>query len=100
MVNRQNLDLNPRFLQHFKSFTGHQRVRVEQGDHHFGDFSLNQRIAARRRTAKVGAGLKGDIGSRAHRRFALRRRITQRHDFSMCTADGLGVTLGYDFAGG
>jgi hypothetical protein len=46
----------------------------------------------------MGARFQGDIGSRAHSRFAFSRRITQRHDFGMRASYGLGVALGYDFA--
>ena len=62
-------DFNTGLLQTVQAAPRHLRVRILHRGDHAADAGGNQRIAARRRTAVVAAGLKGDIGGGASRLF-------------------------------
>jgi hypothetical protein len=68
-------------------------IRIGHGEAHGGDAGLNQRQAARRSAAEVGAGLEGHIGMRAPGRWS---RIGERGSFGMRPSGAVMPAFSYD----
>ena len=88
-------DVNTGLLQTIQTAPRHLRVWVLHRSDHAANAGGDQRIAARRRTAMVAAGFKGDVGGGALRLFA---GHAERVHFSMRLAGAIVKALADDFA--
>ena len=93
-VGRQHMHLDTGRTQPSDSLARHQGIGVQGCHIHSRDAGLHQRIAARRRSAKVRAGFKSYPRRCAAHRNVFGRCVSQSHHFRM----GLTRRLGKAFA--